>query len=153
MLISPAISEIGKKYLSNFLRVFEIGPCYFKVQFKQWPLAGKFVEFEYSPKIRHFWRIRVLAKMVFLENWSDSLNSPTFANLFCSDSPDSLTFAKPFCEDLPDSRKASLVSLLQIQRIWRVWRVYREFSKFGEFGEFSKCRLDPFIHIKYVICA
>ena len=24
---------------------------------KQWPLAGEFVEFEYSPKIRQFWRI------------------------------------------------------------------------------------------------
>jgi hypothetical protein len=24
---------------------------------KQWPLAGKFVEFKYSPKICQFWRI------------------------------------------------------------------------------------------------
>ena len=32
----------------------------------------------------------------------------------------------------------------------RVWRGLREFSESGEFGE---CRLDPFIHIKYVICA
>jgi hypothetical protein len=29
---------------------------------KQWPLAGEFVEFEYSPKIRQFCRIRVLAQ-------------------------------------------------------------------------------------------
>jgi hypothetical protein len=24
---------------------------------KQWPLAGEFVKFEYSPKIRQLWRI------------------------------------------------------------------------------------------------
>ena len=68
-----------------------------------------------------FWRIQVLAKMVILENWPDSIHLPTFANLFWSDSihlttfanllcPDSIhpsTFAKPFCKDSPDSRKAS----------------------------------------------
>jgi hypothetical protein len=32
----------------------------------------------------------------------------------------------------------------------RVWRVLCEFSESGEFGE---CRLDHFMHIKYVICA
>ncbi len=32
----------------------------------------------------------------------------------------------------------------------RVWWVLREFSESGEFGE---CRLDRFIHKKYVICA
>ena len=35
----------------------------------------------------------------------------------------------------------------------QVWQLLHEFSEFGEFGEFSKCRLDRFIHIKYVICA
>ena len=35
---------------------------------KQWPLAGEFVEFEYSPKIRHFWRVRVLAKTAIFRN-------------------------------------------------------------------------------------
>jgi hypothetical protein len=35
----------------------------------------------------------------------------------------------------------------------RVGRVLREFSESGEFGEFGECRLDRFIHIKYVICA
>ena len=39
--------------------------------------------------------------------------------------------------DSPDSLKVSLADL-------------REFSESGEFGE---CRLDHFIHIKYVICA
>ncbi len=32
----------------------------------------------------------------------------------------------------------------------QVWQLLHEFS---EFGEFSECRLDRFIHIKYVICA
>ncbi len=88
-----------------------------RVEIKQWPLAGEFVEFEYSPKIRLFWRIRVLAKMVILENWPvsihsptftnlfwlDSIHSPTFANLVCSNSPDSPTFANLLCPDSPDS--------------------------------------------------
>jgi hypothetical protein len=63
---------------------------------KQWPLDSEFVEFEYSPEIRHFCRIRELAKMVFLENRSDSLNSSTFANLFCSDPLNSSTFVNLF---------------------------------------------------------
>ena len=29
----------------------------------------------------------------------------------------------------------------------------REFSESGESGEFGECRLDRFIHIKYIICA
>ena len=62
---------------------------------KQWLLAGEFSEF-------------VLPKMVFLKNWSDSLNSPSFSNLVCSDSP--------------DSRKPSFASK---KRIWRVWRIQR----------------------------
>jgi hypothetical protein len=32
-------------------------------------------------------------------------------------------------------------------------QVLRKFGESGEFGEFSECRLDGFIHIKYVICA
>ena len=87
---------------------------------KQWLLAGECSEFEYSPEIRHFWWIRELAKMVFLKNWSDSLNSPSFANLVCSDSPDSLTFANLVSSDSPDSRKPSFASN---KRIWRVWRI------------------------------
>ncbi len=42
---------------------------------KQWPLAGEFVEFEYSPKIRHFWRVRVLAKTAIFRNMRDSPDS------------------------------------------------------------------------------
>ena len=67
---------------------------YFLGKIKQWPLAGEFVELEYSPKICQFWRIRVLAKMAILENWPDSIHLPTFANLFWSDSIHSPTFAK-----------------------------------------------------------
>jgi hypothetical protein len=95
----------------------------FWVLFKQWLLAGEFSEFEYSPEIHHFWRIRVLAKMVFLKNWSDSLNLPSFANLVCSDSPDSPTFANLVSSDSPDSRKPSFASNKRIWRIWRVWQI------------------------------
>ena len=35
----------------------------------------------------------------------------------------------------------------------RVWHVLCEFSESGESGEFGECRLDRFMHIKYVICA
>jgi hypothetical protein len=35
----------------------------------------------------------------------------------------------------------------------RVWHVLCEFSESGESGEFGECRLDRFIHIKYVIWA
>jgi hypothetical protein len=35
----------------------------------------------------------------------------------------------------------------------RVWQVLCEFSESGESGKFGKCRLDRFMHIKYVICA
>jgi hypothetical protein len=81
---------------------------------KQWPLAGKFVEFEYSPKIRQFWRIRVLAKMAILENWPDSIHSPTLATLLCPDSIHSPKIRQPFCSDSPDSRKASLATFTRI---------------------------------------
>jgi hypothetical protein len=37
------------------------------VKRKQWPLAGEFSEFKYSPKIRCFWRVRVLAKKAISE--------------------------------------------------------------------------------------
>ncbi len=95
---------------------------------KQWPLDSEFVEFEYSPKIRHFWQIWVLAKMAFFGNVSDppdsptfakpcrtdSPDSPTFAEPCRADSPDSPTFAEPCCADSPESRKASLARFMQI---------------------------------------
>ncbi len=43
--------------------------------------------------------IRVLAKMVILESWPDSIHSPTFANLFLPDSIHSPTFANLFWSD------------------------------------------------------
>jgi hypothetical protein len=109
------------------------------IQTKQWPLAGEFSEFEYSPKIRRFWRVRVLAKMAIFGNMQDSPDSPTFAKPFTEDSPDSPTFAKPFTEDSPDSptfanpftedspdsRKVSLASVTRVWQIWRVWRIWR----------------------------
>jgi hypothetical protein len=35
----------------------------------------------------------------------------------------------------------------------QVLQVLHKFGESGKFGEFSECRLDHFIHIKYVICA
>jgi hypothetical protein len=55
-------------------------------------------EFEYSPKIRRFWRVRVLAKRAIFGNMQDSPDSPPFAKPFTEDSP---TFAKPFSEYSP----------------------------------------------------
>ncbi len=95
---------------------------------KQWPLAGEFVEFEYSPKIRQFWRIRVLAKMAILDNRSDSIHSPTLASLLCPDSihspdirqpvsPDSIhspDIRQPLSPDSIHSRKANLATFTRI---------------------------------------
>ncbi len=91
---------------------------------KQWPLAGEFVKFEYSPKICHFWRIRVLAKMVILENWPDSIYSPTFANLFWSDSIHSSTFANQFARTRY-IRRHSPTCFGRTRYIRRVRRMYR----------------------------
>ena len=60
--------------------MFFISLCDFP---KQWLLAGELVEFEYSPKICQFWRIRVLPKMAIFGNLSDSpdSNSPNCVTL------------------------------------------------------------------------
>ena len=93
---------------------------------KQWPLAGEFVEFEYSPKIRQFGEFEYSPKCPFSPFWPDSIHSPAIR--------------QPLSPDSIHSRKANL-------------HEFSEFSEFGEFGKFSECRLDRFIHIKYVICA
>jgi hypothetical protein len=64
---------------------------------------------------------------------------------------------------LDDIRRAVLRGLTRLADICqavlqkthkrRVWRVLCEFSKSGESGKFGECRLDRFMHIKYVICA
>jgi hypothetical protein len=41
------------------------------VKSKQWPLAGKFGEFEYSPKIRRFWRVLKFVKTSDPPNFCD----------------------------------------------------------------------------------
>jgi hypothetical protein len=92
---------------------------------KQRPLDSEFSEFKYSPKIRRFWRVQVLAKMAIFGHMQNLPDSPTFAKPFTEDSPDLPTFAKPFteyspdsptfaklfCKDSPDSQKVSLVSV------------------------------------------
>jgi hypothetical protein len=43
-----------------------------RVIFKQWPLAGEFSEFKYSPNIRRFWRVLEFAKTSDPPNFCDS---------------------------------------------------------------------------------
>ncbi len=115
---------------------------------KQWLLAGEFGEFEYSPKIRRFWRVRVLAKTAVFRNTRDSPNSPHSPSRFASTrqtrrhSPNRLVRTRQTRQHSP-----SRVARTRQTCKRRVWRVLRKFGKFGE------CRLDRFIHIKYVICA
>ncbi len=52
---------------------------------------------------------------------------------------------------LVDICRAVLRGLATCER--RVWHVLCKFSESGESGEFGECRLDLFMHIKYVICA
>jgi hypothetical protein len=108
---------------NNCLLLFSYFTC---THIKQWTLNSEFIEFEYSPEICHFWGIQVLAKMAFFGNVLDSPDLPTFTSLVCSDSK---------------TRKSQVLQVLC------------EFGESGEFGKFSKCRLDCFMYIKYVICA
>ena len=100
--------------LNNSIHFLDKIDVLFRIKYKQWPLAGKFVEFEYSPKIRQFCRIRVLAKMTILENRSDSIHSPDIRQPFSPDSIHLPNIRQPFCSDSPDSRKASLATFTRI---------------------------------------
>jgi hypothetical protein len=97
---------------------------------------------------RRICRIRVLAKnLPFLANSSTCQNGH-FGKLAGLD-----TFAdirQPVLVGLDtfvDIRQTILLGLA------RLLHEFSEFGEFGKFGEFSECRLDRFIHIKYVICA
>jgi hypothetical protein len=86
---------------------------------------ASFVEFEYSPKWS-FWKIG--RTQYIRRHWP-----PYFART---------QYIRPtFANHFPRTRYI---------RERQIWRLLHEFSEFGEFG---KCRLDRFIHIKYVICA
>jgi hypothetical protein len=56
---------------------------------------------------------------------------------------------------LADIRQAVLRGLARLAKgkFGKFWRVLREFSESGKSCKFGDCRLDRFIHIKYVICA
>ena len=117
MLLSPFYPNVVLFYVSLIFVII-----------KQWPLAGEFVEFEYSPKWP-FWKIG--RTRYIRRHWPPYFARtryirPTFANHFAR------------------TRQT---------RERQVWQFLHEFSKFSEFGEFSECRLDRFMHIKYVICA
>jgi hypothetical protein len=143
------IFQIETNCLIAFAKVFSIS-----ILIKQWLLAGEFGEFEYSPKIRRFWRVRVLAKTAVFRNTRDSPNSPHSPSRFASTrqtrrhSPNRFARTRQTRQHSP-----SRVARTRQTRKRRVWRVLREFGEFGESGEFGECRLDRFIHIKYVICA
>ncbi len=85
----------------------------------------------------------------------DLPDSPTFAKPCCTDLPDSLTFARPCCA----SRQTRKRQVWPMLRKFGEFREFGEFGKFGKFGEFGKsgesgeCRLDHYMHIKYVIWA
>jgi hypothetical protein len=92
---------------------------------KQWPLAGEFVEFEYSPKIR---QIFVTRSGEFGEYWAN----------FC----DSL---RRIWRVLSKFLWLASANLASIER-------FGEFGEFGEFGKFGEGRLDRFIHKKIFFC-
>ncbi len=130
----PFITNVKNTFMSNVKKILLLIwkrlllQIWMGLLFKQWPLAGEFVEFEYSPKICQFWRIWVLAKMAILENRSDSIHSPTLASLLCPDlihlpdirqpvSPDwihSPDIRQPFSTDSIHSRKANLATFRRI---------------------------------------
>ncbi len=95
-----------------------------RVLSKQWPLAGEFVEFEYSP----FWKI---GRTGYIR--------PTFANHFPRTRYIRPTFANHFARTRQTRER-------------QVWKLLHEFSEFSEFGDFSECRLDRFIHKKIFFC-
>ncbi len=66
----------------------------------------------------------------------------------CRHSPSRVARTRLTRQHLP-----SRVARTRQTRKRRVWRVLCEFSESGESGEFGECRLDRFMHIKYVICA
>jgi len=86
---------------------------------------------------RRICRIRVLAKMAIsaILAWLD-----TFANI-----------RQPVLVGLDTFARHSPTTFPGLDRFAK--GKFGEFSEFSEFGEFSECRLDHFIHIKYVICA
>ncbi len=129
-------SIFQKTFVIQFILVFN----FFWVETKQWPLAGEFVEFEYSPKIRQFGKFEYSPKWPFPPFWPDSIHSPANRQLLSPDSIHSTDIRQPLSPDSIHSRKANL-------------HKFSKFSEFSEFGKFSECRLDRFIHIKYVICA
>ncbi len=92
-----------------------------EIRIKQWPLAGEFVEFEYSPKWP-FWKI---GRTRYIR--------PTIANHF----PRTLYIRPTFANHFARTRQT---------RERQVWQLLHEFSEFSEFGKFSECRLDRFIH-------
>ncbi len=112
------------------------------VMSKQWLLGGKFSEFEYSPK-RPFSEICETR-----QTHQHSPSSVARTRKTRLDSPSHVVRTHQTRRHLP-SRVARTRQTCER----RVWWVLRKFSESGESGKFGECRLDHFMHIKYVICA
>ncbi len=99
---------------------------------KQWPLAGEFVEFEYSPKIRQFVEFEYSPKWPFWRVWPDSIHSSAIRQLLSPDSIHSTDIRQPFS---PDSIHSTLNTFADIRQnvtrirhirtsnlpFWRIW--------------------------------
>jgi hypothetical protein len=110
-----------------------------RIIIKQWPLNSEFVEFEYSPK----WPFSEMCRTRQTRRHSPSRVARTRQNR--RHSPSRVVRTRQTRRHSP-----SRVARTRQTRERRVWQVLCEFSESGEFGE---CRLDRFMHIKYVICA
>ena len=100
---------------------------------KQWPLAGEFVEFEYSPKIRQFGKFEYSPKWPFPPFWPDSIHSPAIRQLLSPDSIHSTDIRQPLSPDSIHSTHDTFAGIRQnetrIRHIrasnspfWRIWR-------------------------------
>jgi hypothetical protein len=73
--------------------------AFFGKKIKQWPLAGEFVECEYSPKIRQFGEFKYSPEWLFFDNRSDSIHSTDIRQPFSPDSLHSTDIRQPFSPD------------------------------------------------------
>ena len=96
--------------------------CVFSKQFslfcKQWPLAGEFVEFEYSPKIRQFGEFEYSPKWPFPPFWPDSIHSPDIRQPF---SPDSIHSTLDTFADIRQNVTRIRHIRTSNSPFWRIW--------------------------------
>jgi hypothetical protein len=113
-----------------------------EILFKQWPLAGKFVEFEYSPKICQFGKFEYSPKCPFSPFWPDSIHSPAIRQLLSPDSIHSTDIRQPFS---PDSIHSILDTFADIrQNVTRIRHIRTSNSPFWQiWGEWPLLNFIP----------